>query len=161
MQNNRFAFQKSIFQADLKNSCAHNRIEISYPVDPPDEHMMQCTWCIYSRFPWHNSHISFSIFNERHKIIGCPHCSFFGAQYRAYTLDSSGSRLPLPGLPAEFTTELPAKLYSGRTFTCWVTISNFIYLSIDSQRFGLRWAREFALLATCYFTISKNSGSFA
>jgi hypothetical protein len=79
-------------------------------------------------------------------ILADHNYTFFGAQYRAYTLDSSGSRLPLPGLPAEFTTELPAKLYSGRTFTCWVTISNFIYLSIDSQRFGLRWARAFALL---------------
>lgn len=31
------------------------------------------------------------------------------------------------------------------TFQCavthWVTLSNFIYLSVDSQRFGLRWAR--------------------
>ena len=74
-------------------------------------------------------------------ILADHNYTFFGAQYRACTLDSSGSRLPLPGLPAEFTTELPAKLYSGRTSTCWVTISNFIYLSIDSQRFGLHWAR--------------------
>ncbi len=79
-------------------------------------------------------------------ILADHNYTFFGAQYRAYTLDSSGSRLPLPGLPAEFTTELLAKLYSGRTFTCWVTISNFIYLSVESQRLGFRWAREFALL---------------
>ena len=72
--------------------------------------------------------------------------TFFGAQYRACTLDSSGSRLPLPGLPAEFTTELLAKLYSGRTCTCWVTLSNFIPFHRDSQRLGLRWARAFNLL---------------
>ena len=71
---------------------------------------------------------------------------FFGAQYRAYTLDSSGSRLPLPGLPAEFTTELPAKLCSGRTLTCWVTLSNFIPFHRDSQRLGLRWAQALAWL---------------
>jgi hypothetical protein len=53
-------------------------------------------------------------------ILADHNYTFFGAQYRAYALDSSGSRLPLPGLPAEFTTELLAKLYSGRTFTCWI-----------------------------------------
>lgn len=89
-------------------------------------------------------------------ILADHNYTFFGAQYRAFTLDSSGSRLPLPGLPAEFTTELPAKLYSGRTFTCWVTISNFIYLSIDSQRFGLRWAREYAVL-----TVSDNGSGIS
>ena len=67
--------------------------------------------------------------------------TYFGTQYRPCTLDSSGSRPPLPGLPADFTTELPAKLYSGRTCTCWVTISNFIHLSVESQRLGLHWAR--------------------
>ncbi len=82
--------------------------------------------------------------------------TFFGAQYRACTLVSSGSRLPLPGLPAEFPTELPARLCSGRTFTCWVTISNFIYLSVDSQRLGLRWARELALLCKNFF-VSYNA----
>ncbi len=40
--------------------------------DPPDDHMIQCTWCIYSRFPWHNSHMSHTIFNEKHKIIDVP-----------------------------------------------------------------------------------------
>ncbi len=77
-------------------------------------------------------------------ILSDHHYTFFGAQYRAYALDSSGSRLPLPGLPAEFTTELPAKLYSGRTCTCWVTISNFILLSVESQRLGLHWAQALA-----------------
>ena len=76
-------------------------------------------------------------------ILSDHNYTFFGAQYRAYALDPSGFRLPLPGLPAEFTTELLAKLYSGRTFTCWVTISNFIPVHRDSQRLGLRWAREF------------------
>ncbi len=79
-------------------------------------------------------------------ILADHNYTFFGAQYRAYALDSSGSRLPLPGLPAEFTTELLAKLYSGRTFTCWVTISNFIPFHRDSQRLGLRWARGLAWL---------------
>ncbi len=75
-------------------------------------------------------------------ILSDHNYTFFGAQYRACILDSSGSRLPLPGLPAEFTTELLAKLCSGRTFTCWVTISNFIPFHRNSQRLGLRWARE-------------------
>ncbi len=87
-------------------------------------------------------------------ILSDHNYTFFGAQYRACALDSSGSRLPLPGLPAEFTTELLAKLYSGRTFTCWVTISNFIYLSVESQRLGLRWARELALLGRPAFLLT-------
>lgn len=33
----------------------------------------------------------------------------------------------------EFTIEPSAKLFSGRTFTCRVTISIFSYLSVDSQ----------------------------
>ena len=36
--------------------------------------------------------------------------TFFGAQYRACNLDPSSFRLPLPGLPVDFTTDLPAKL---------------------------------------------------
>ena len=79
-------------------------------------------------------------------ILADHNYTFFGAQYRACTLVSSGSRLPLPGLPAEFPTELPARLCSGRTCTCWVTISNFIPFHRDSQRLGLHWARELALL---------------
>ena len=35
MPNNRFAFQESIFRADLKNSCDHNRIEKSSRVRSP------------------------------------------------------------------------------------------------------------------------------
>ena len=35
---------------------------------------------------------------------------FIGVQYRACTLDPSGFGLPLPGLPADFTTDLPAWL---------------------------------------------------
>ena len=92
-------------------------------------------------------------------ILSDHNYTFFGAQYRAYALDSSGSRLPLPGLPAEFTTELLAKLYSGRTFTCWVTISSFIPVHRDSQRLGLRWARALALLGSVLVknrVLSKN-----
>jgi len=36
--------------------------------------------------------------------------TFFGAQYRACNLDSLSSRLPSPGLPVRFTTDLLAKL---------------------------------------------------
>jgi hypothetical protein len=36
--------------------------------------------------------------------------TFFGAQYRACILDPPGSGLPLPGLPAGFTTARLAKL---------------------------------------------------
>ena len=42
--------------------------------------------------------------------------TFFGAQYRACALDPSSSRLPLPGLPVDFTTGLPATLWTGGTF---------------------------------------------
>ena len=35
-------------------------------LDPPDDHMMQCPWRIYSRFPWHSSHVSPILFNETH-----------------------------------------------------------------------------------------------
>ena len=91
-------------------------------------------------------------------ILADHNYTFFGAQYRACTLVSSGSRLPLPGLPAEFPTELPARLCSGRTCTCWVTISNFIPFHRDSQRLGLHWARELALLADFFYKPTENSG---
>ena len=77
-------------------------------------------------------------------ILSDHNYTFFGAQYRPCALDPSGFRLPSPGLPADFTTELPATLCSDRTFTCWVTISNFIYLLVESQRLGFRWARALA-----------------
>jgi hypothetical protein len=38
------------------------------------------------------------------------HYTYFGAQYSACILDSSGFRLPLPGLPADFSTGLLARL---------------------------------------------------
>ena len=38
--------------------------------------------------------------------------TFFGAQYRACTLDPSSSVLPLPGLHVDFTTDLVANLCS-------------------------------------------------
>jgi hypothetical protein len=41
--------------------------------------------------------------------------TFFGAQYRACTLDPSSFALRLPGLHVDFTTELAANLYSGGT----------------------------------------------
>ena len=41
--------------------------------------------------------------------------AYFGAQYRACILDPSGFGLPLPGLPADFSTDLPARLWSGGT----------------------------------------------
>ena len=72
--------------------------------------------------------------------------TFFGAQYRAYTLVPSSFVLPLPGLHVDFSTEPVANLYSGGTFTHWVTISSFIPIYVDSQGFGLTLARELALL---------------
>ena len=36
--------------------------------------------------------------------------TYFGTQYNACILDSSGLGLPLPGLPSDFTTDLLAKL---------------------------------------------------
>ena len=48
---------------------------------------------------------------------GCPQAyhndhnyTFFGAQYTACILDSSGFGLPSPGLPADFTTDLVVSL---------------------------------------------------
>jgi hypothetical protein len=69
--------------------------------------------------------------------------TFFGAQYRACTLDPSSFALPLPGLHVDFTTELAASLYSGGIFTHWVTITSFIPTYVDSQGFGLALARGF------------------
>ena len=40
--------------------------------DPSDNHMVQCTGRIYSRFPWHDERISHIIFPEKHKIIDVP-----------------------------------------------------------------------------------------
>src|SRR5206468_11298995 len=40
----------------------------------------------------------------------------FGAQYRACTLDLSGFGLPLPGLPADFSPGLLARLLPGGTW---------------------------------------------
>ena len=73
--------------------------------------------------------------------------TFFGAQYRACTLVPSSFVLPLPGLHVDFSTEPVANLYSGGTFTHWVTTSSFIPIYVDSQGFGLTLARELALLA--------------
>ena len=49
------------------------------------------------------------------KLSQWPRVWYLGAQYRACILDPSGSRLPLPGLPADFTTDLPTRLWSGGT----------------------------------------------
>jgi hypothetical protein len=48
-----------------------------------------------------------------------------GLKLAACILDPSGSILPLPGLHAEFSTDLPAQLWSGGIYTHWVTVSNF------------------------------------
>src|SRR2546423_4281739 len=80
--------------------------------------------------------------------------TYFGAQYRACTLDPSGFGLPLPGLPADFSSDLLARLWSGGTWavstlTHWVTLSSFmslrpipstwIYLGTSTRLFG--WER--------------------
>ncbi len=54
--------------------------------------------------------------------------TFFGVQYRACNLVPSSFRPSSPGLPVDFTNELPAKLCSCGTYTHWVTLSNFILL---------------------------------
>jgi hypothetical protein len=46
--------------------------------------------------------------------------------HTACFLAPPGFGLPLPDLPAEFTTNLLARLWSGGTFTHWVTLANFI-----------------------------------
>ena len=88
-------------------------------------------------------------FRQAEFILPVHDYTFFGAQYRPCTLVPSGFGLPLPGLPADFTTELAANLYSGGTCTHWVTISNFTSYG-DSQRLGFRWARELARLGRCH-----------
>jgi len=47
---------------------------------------------------------------NRRVILTDHNYTFFGAQYRACNLDSLSSRLPSPGLPVRFTTDLLAKL---------------------------------------------------
>ena len=51
---------------------------------------------------------------------------YIGAQYKACILNPSGFGFPLPGLPADFTTDLPAKLWSGGTRTHWLAVTNFV-----------------------------------
>ena len=46
--------------------------------------------------------------------------------YRACILDPSGFGLPLPGLPADFTTDLLAQLWSVGAYAHWLVITNFI-----------------------------------
>ena len=41
--------------------------------------------------------------------------AYFGALYKACIIDPSGFGLPLPVLPADFSTVLPARLWSGGT----------------------------------------------
>ena len=106
--------------------------------------------------------------------------TFFGAQYRACTLDPSGSRLPSPGLPADFTTDPLDRLWSGGTFltstpgqalqegrrfygrpiTHWVTLSNFKDLSYsddsDLARREQKNVRSFFKFKTNYPLSWKN-----
>ena len=79
--------------------------------------------------------------------------TFFGAQYRAYTLVPSSFVLPLPGLHVNFSTEPVANLYSGGTFTHWVTTSSFIPIYVDSQGFGLTLARGLFCYAINFFAV--------
>jgi len=81
----------------------------------------------------------------------------FGAQF--HSLQSRSIRLrtpPLPGLPADFTTDLLAKLWSGKTFpvytesTYWVTLPNFMNF-VQSRRSGFNLAR------TDFLPVSKPS----
>ena len=59
-----------------------------------------------------------------------------GFNHTACILVPSGSVLPLPGLHAEFTTDLLARLWSGGTCTHWVTLSNFN----EQCHFPMIWA---------------------
>ena len=63
------------------NSIAIRRIGNYF--DARIDHLTSDLWCIYSHFPWHNSHISFSIFNETHKIIDVPIVPFSNLGERA------------------------------------------------------------------------------
>ena len=79
---------------------------------------------------------------------------------RRETLVPSSFVLRLPGLHVDFTTELVANLYSGGTFTHWVTTSNFIPIYVDSQGFGLTLARVFAWLGVLRAFIQFSISSF-
>ena len=69
-------------------------------------------------------------------ILSVHNYTFFGAQYTACTPAPSGSRLPLPGLPANFAPELMANLCSGGTFsTCDHPLGNSIEFPLPFGRF--------------------------
>ena len=81
--------------------------------------------------------------------------TFFGAQYRACDLDPSGFRLPLPGLPADFSadcwlsfSQVGLSLYA---ITHWVTSTNFMgFLPIPRLRIYLG-TRMHLLFTTVHF----------
>jgi len=58
--------------------------------------------------------------------------TLFGALYRACVLDSFGFGFPLPGLPSNFTSDLPVQLWSDGTFTfhCQDMFRSRIHISI-------------------------------
>ena len=73
-------------------------------------------------------------------------CKISGLNSTACSLVQSGFGLPLPSLPVDFTTDLLAKLWSGKTFpvytesTYWVTLPNFMNF-VQSRRSGFNLAR--------------------
>ena len=72
-------------------------------------------------------------------------CKISGLNSTACSLVQSGFGLPLPSLPVDFTTDLLAKLWSGKTFpvytesTYWVTLSSFIPLGGNPNDLDLAW----------------------
>ena len=73
-----------------------------------------------------------SAFPSKKKTDGYPLLSTIIQISRLYHtacfLAPLGFRLPLPGLPARFTTALLARLLAGGTFTHWVTLTYFYRL---------------------------------
>jgi hypothetical protein len=65
-----------------------------------------------------------------------------GLNHAACFLAPPGFGLPLPALPAGFATDPLARLWSGGTYTHWVTLTNFYRLTPISHRSGLLLARH-------------------
>ena len=105
-----------------------------------------------------------SAFSCNCRIITIDHnYTFFGAQYRACNLVPSTFRLPSPGLPVDFTTDLLAILWSGgnsavRTAQCQSKLYKETYYYrpfSQALRQPCKWADDFSRAVTHWVTLSN------
>jgi len=93
--------------------------------------MMQCTWCIYSRFPWHDSHISLTIFNEKHKIMDVPIIHIRNNINHLAWSDPPSTRL-------EHILSAKPRISDSRLAACAGEVSTTLANRIRVQRFTVR-----------------------